>query len=133
MTSQIDGAALRALIERVERATGPHKELDAAVWLHLPEQERHAWKHDGDKFAHAHQIAGCSFIPTYTTSLDAVVALVERYDPEQSFPWSVHQVIGEKYYSATIEGDEDVSGGEGEGKSPALALLLAFLRAKNLP
>ena len=111
-TVQVDGAALRALIERVERATGPDREIEEDVDAAF-DQPDPMWD------------------TCYTSSLDAVVALVERYDPEQSFPWSVHRLIGAKFYVAEIEGDEDVGGGEGDGKTPALALLLAFLRMKH--
>jgi len=116
-------AELLALAERCEGASGPDNELSAAVWLHLPEQEGHAWKHGGDKFKHAHQIAGCGFIPDYTASLDAAISLV----PEGL--WAEG--------SLSSPGQLEVHGpctfdpiGKGWAATPALALTAACLRAR---
>lgn len=93
------------LIERVEKATGRDRQLDFAIgnWLGLT----------------------CYSIdmPAYTSSLDAVVALIEREMPGAKWTVSnycgafVHLANGDMY-SAT-------------GKRGTLAPLLAFLRAKK--
>lgn len=101
---------LEALIARVEKCTGPDREIDQQVWQ-MFDTPNPIW-HD-----------------RYTASLDAVVALVEWEFPEHSCPWTVRQALGGRQYYADIEGGEDFYC-EAYASTPALALLLAFLRAK---
>ena len=111
------------LANRVEQASGPDRELDAAVWLHLPEQEGHAWKHGGDKFAHARQIAGVAFVPRYTASLDAAMTLVPKglwAEGSLSSPGQL-EVHGPCTYDPL---------GKGWAATPALALCAAALKAR---
>lgn len=92
MTTPKDKLLLE-LADRCEKAAGPDRELDAVIWLHLPEQESHAWKHEGDEFSHAYQISGADFIPKFTASLDAAMTLVPegqsvRMGTNSGAPWA---------------------------------------------
>lgn len=81
---------MRDLIERLEKATGPDRELDEAIWLaaipgatrkNLMEEfpaEKPLWEYY-DPEQRAYFRAG--LIPAYTASTDAAVALVERCLP----------------------------------------------------
>lgn len=125
----IKSTDLTALIDRVSTATGADRELDAVIFILFPSltDGKPPFNVESDPW-HLQWTR-----PAYTSSLDAVIALVERHDPHQTQPWSVRQVLGANWYVASIEGDEDVDCGDGEGKTPALALLLAFLRSKSTP
>jgi len=112
---------LLALAEKCEAATGPDRELDAEIWLHLPGQEDHAWKHGGDRFKHARQIAGCGFVPALTASIDAALTLVPDERKWEVSSWGPSAVIlnelgGHDHYAIAA--------------TPALALCEASLRAR---
>ncbi len=111
---------LKDLIARVEKATGPDPQLDLHVHQFLQED----WMH--------------GTMPFYTSSLDAVVALVEMELPD----WRWH--VAKRGYDngAYQDGkagawlDSPFSSGFGMNAkafapTPALALLLVFLRAKE--
>lgn len=116
--------SIETFIARTERATGADAEtrgLLLEVLDHLfpfpgGNPDRQSWERI------YHWIDCCAFE-------SAVVALVEREYPEDTNPWTVRQMLGGSY-TAEIELSEDCDGGVGDGKTPALALLLAFLRAK---
>lgn len=120
---------LLELAARVEGLTGPDREVDALIWLHLPEQAGHAWKHNGDKEAHARQIAGVSFVPRYTASIGPAMSLLpddwdhmEVYRPDyQTLGWTVHVM-----YNANIDRGQIT----GFAQSHELALVAACLRAR---
>lgn len=124
------------LIARVERATGPDREIDALICerFDLPKCELpdcypdimlriiNRVKAGGED--------GC--IPRYTESLDAVVGLIERELP--GWAWNV-----ERFPRVRAQIAEPIMTKFGPGigvraeatdtATPALALLLAFLRA----
>ena len=112
---------LSELIARVEKATGPDPEI---------ENEIERLFGDVPLIAHGLNIRW----PHYTSSLDAVVALVEREfddrewavgpDKENGCTWAR---IGNDNWD---EANDDILG-KGPRNQPALALLLAFLRAKH--
>jgi len=119
-----DPQDLLRLADEVAAATGPDTVLDAAIWVHLPEQAAHAWKHGGDKFKHARQIAGCAFVPLYTASIDAAMTLVPAHDVGWRMDWSGRRAIvriGFGGFPETIEA---------WAATPALALCAAALRAR---
>ncbi len=127
------------LIERVSAATGPDREIDWAVlqlcgWrkevreydvdtvicraavIVKPDGTTFDWKHENE--------------PKPTKSLDAVVALVER--ELSGWDWGVETTMcgGDNCYAGYVAQKMRI-GPEAYGKTPALALLLAFLRAKS--
>lgn len=108
---------LSSLIERVEKCTGADREIDAAVAKtfgepHGPHEEVH---YESRSISVYDEIA-----KRYTASLDAVVALIQREAPKTE--WLVSG--GTITMAAT-------SKSHASGATPALALLLAFLRAKS--
>jgi hypothetical protein len=118
------GAAmnLSELIARVEKATGPDIRLDFLI-------------HDG---LYGDRTGGV--VPRVTESLDAVVALVKRELPGCSWnAWNRGRDTNDRdtgpgatLWHGTFP--SDWSGGDVHNAStPALALLLAFLRAKVRP
>jgi hypothetical protein len=73
--AQRDVATLKALLERVERASGPDRELDAAIRDALYEPaKRGAWR-------------------PYTGSLDASLALVEEMLPGCNLPLALLEAL----------------------------------------
>jgi len=106
---------LSELIERVERAEGPDREIDIAImrltdprsaYLYLP------------------------LIPPHTSSLDAIVGLIERELPGAF--WSVCRMEDGPFAQVIrVMPDGGYIGAltQGGGKTAALALCLSFLRA----
>ena len=96
---------LAALIERVEQATGPDLELDAAIVASLK----------------LYIIALMSGVPHYTASIDAAVSLV----PE-GWVWVVGNMGNAHVYEERTAGKSVTA----EAATPALALTAAALRAR---
>ena len=143
----------RTLIEKLEAASEPSRELDAEVAVALEGWEWHGggeprefqrfaghWKKPGEEGYGTleGQLCKCaesgnSEPPPYTSSLDAAVALVERVLPPlyggtlpaYGWKWGVYKTL---YWTAWVRehGDEGV---EVMRKTPALALCIALLRA----
>lgn len=123
------------LLARVEAATGPDRELDAALWLDFtPGATRRASTVKSSKglwpdytIDETREAGGALIVvPAYTASLDAALALVERVLP--GWVWSVGNLAsggGQAYLmraqSAALIG--------GKASTPALALLAAMLKA----
>lgn len=113
---------LSDLITRVESATGPDREIDAAVaevvlgWRPYQVADfisSTAWfAKDGERTVE---------VPLYTASIDAVEALIRREMPAFSIVVSGPRSDG-RFWG-------EVGRGYAEAATPALALLLAFLRA----
>lgn len=96
------------LIKRVEEASAPSLDLDYAI-------------HTALKLADPN-------VDAYTASVDAVIALIGATMPGAS--WTVY--FSDKRYGATVypaDYHDTYLKYSGGGASPALALLLAFLRA----
>lgn len=128
---------LLPLITRLEAASGPDRELDAEIAF--------ATRHPvNPAYVREYAISGAKMNPTlspiqnyllensphYTSSLDAAIALAERVLP--GWHWSVYDTDGTiaNNASAQVEPPEftfNVS--DGVGKTPALALCIAILRA----
>lgn len=116
---------LSELIERVEKATGPDRELDAAIAAHfdLPYGPRPV---GGSEWLSAH----------FTASVDAALELVERELPG----WRPNVWLGRAGWDAEIEYPEPR---REDGRTyfaircdkpmpnGALAIILALLRAKQ--
>lgn len=142
----------RELRERLEAASGPDREID--VWMHavlgfdtprvdiyFPEGTlQHWWKQSHLRFGGAGTRDPLRLIrpftdpihevPTYTSSLDAALALVERKLP--GWGWQVHSKSDSPHNDCFAFLGEDVADGpayRAYAKTPALALCLALLRA----
>lgn len=105
--------SLEGLIERVTAAQGPDRELDRSIGRAFGVTETTFPQYEpGD------------VMPSYTASIDAALALVERYLPGWS--WSIgHDANGELHatiWHGVTEHDE-------YGATPALAILAALLTA----
>lgn len=104
---------MRELIERLEKATGPDRELDEAIHAATNKPLR----------------AGLRWgnIPNYTASIDAAVALTERVLPDVG--WSVATNRIDRRRVARLWTGEIDDGKAHAGASPAIALCLAILKA----
>lgn len=129
------------LIDRLEKCTGPDRELDGAIWLALDETAAYkCWSVRGMKYGgHVHTKAEKRAAikrssewqsPTYTASLDATIALVERKLPDWVWSASSTGVAWVMSFKAG-EGD-DFHTGSLENR-PAIALLICLLRALSSP
>ena len=121
------------LLERVEAASGPDRELDAVLWLaftpgatrrtlHVPH-----WQRPYDIDETRDEKGRLIIVPSYTSSLDAALALVERVLP--GWLWMVASADPPNRLPARVElwtGDEEV---RASAATPALALLAALLKA----
>jgi len=103
---------LTALIERAEKATGPDRELDLAICSAL-----------GCDMTGYEDAIGLGS-ETYTSSLDAALALVEEKLPDCD--WECTTARHRKGFMATVW-YADVF--RADATTPALAIVLALLRA----
>lgn len=120
---------MQDLIERLEKANGPDRELDGAIALSL------GWtyqKMKGDKRAYYRKpgVTDCylrATVPEYTSSLDAALTLVPV-----DLGWDAGQ-FGDISY-ATVWSDDRTCPQDRyqvEAASPAVALCIAALRARE--
>lgn len=116
------------LIERVERASGPDREIDGEAWKLFVEKPGDVWS---DEFGVWHLQDPNDTIaweppPYLTSSLDAVLSLVERVRP--GWGWQVNG--GSLAKVATLMDDDSWSVPfEGAAATPPLAVLSALLRS----
>jgi len=113
---------LKGLIERLEAAPEGNRELDAELYTALWPQGVYEAPHTAeDCFERT---------PPYTTSLDAALTLIDK----EKFPILVLQGMGPAGFYARV-GMRDVSVaalyGEGVAPTPALALCIAALKARD--
>lgn len=99
-----------ALIERLEKATGPDREIDAMI---LVVEEPRIF----DLLPYWTPEERENIVPRYTESIDAAVALVERVLPEKA--WAVNG-NGRAYITEMCA-----------GATPAIALCVALLVARK--
>ena len=116
------------LIDRLSKLEGPDREVDAAIWMHLIEKPGINDKIDRDMVGR---------YPSYTASIDAAIALAEivlpgwkwRVGRTELFPngWAyVH-----KYDPSNCDRTDEAACADGKAATPAIALLIALLRAKE--
>ena len=133
------------LITRLSKLDAPDREVDALIVAKL---EPHIFDAPGftpirpipsfhiDPQGDAIRFDGggimcLSYFPLYTASVDAVIALTERVLP--GWHWSIYDTDGVGRCNAQLE-RPDFTGAEdfdGTGATPAIALLIALLRAKE--
>lgn len=109
---------MRDLIERIEAAEGPSRELDAEIAKAVGAEHGSREKVSMESRS-IYYIDECA--PAYTASLDAAMTLV----PE-GFDWAVFRTNGGLTVHAWCGSREDVF-----AATPALALCAAALRAKE--
>src|SRR6476469_6834139 len=119
---------MKDLTERLERATGPDRELDALI-------EQAAYPGGsvfiGDllRYRRPYQARGFPRVPFYTSSIDAALTLV----PEDA-EWSCvvgHQVGEPVARIWHADQDEADMGAANTGATPAIALCIAALKART--
>ncbi|WP_421591151.1 hypothetical protein [Shinella sp. M27] len=136
------GPDLSALIEKLEKAEGPDRELDEAIWLAVipgasrknlladHPDEKPLWEyHDVER----NLCFRGGIIPSYTSSIDAAVSLAERVLPGwvvdhigQDYAGDIPVLRGLGWCVELMNGEHHVVG---QSKSLAIALVLATLRA----
>lgn len=129
---------LRPLLDRIEKAEGPDRELDLLIWVALvanPSKEYNwsdgVWFKDHGEKDRGPYWRACDHTkeaPFYTASLDAALALVERVRPGHW--WSIEHVGGAPpagFAKARIFTPEVAY--SASGSTPALALLSALIRS----
>lgn len=133
------------IIDRLEKAGVPDRELDAAIMRHVGDAPHEGprplqdWKYEGSGRWHLSEFnqphPGYTILaPAYTASLDAAIALVEKMLP--GWRWTVfgpHPDFTERFAHADLwKRDPSVMITEPvseKAATPALALLLALFRA----
>ena len=113
------------LIERLEKAAGPDRDLDGAIYRSL-----HA-SHD-DAWPHWTTVQRDEIVLHYTASIDAAVTLVP-FAEDKATHWGVELDRG---FEAWVSRNNVSSGHwlhQGFGSTPAIALCIAALKARSTP
>jgi hypothetical protein len=120
------------LAERVEKASGPDRELEYRIWCAIQGAAFQSLTIRGD-----HEYFSCGLEPLkfpdwavpghFTASLDAAVSLCERVLP--AFGWQITQDVGLYWASVSHHNGPFHKDTKAQAKTPALALLSATLRA----
>lgn len=127
---------LRSLLEKVETATGPDRSLDARIYWHLKQPHYasapHGHEDDGASWGALitldDYLAGTyNMSPLLTSSLDAVLSLVEEKLPDHDV--GVFRIDGAWEAQLGPRGTFGAVSTEQHTPTPALALLAALLRA----
>lgn len=121
------------LIERLEKAEGPDREIDADLVCvccqgALVSQYIASDAEPSVFHAHALGLSDRSDVPAYTSSLDAALSLVERKLP--GVHWSVSNAAVKPRANVWMpQPTRPIMGPYSSGATPALAVCLALLRA----
>lgn len=129
-------ADMQELIARLEAAEGPDRALDREIGLRID-----GWYETVDSHGECLMVNGDRYpdhpeseYPSFTESLDAALALAERVLPD--WAWEIRLDRGGASVQAApvwwMEGlaAPDEGGVSCDGKTPALALCIAILKAK---
>ena len=119
-SSSAGASSLSDLIARLEKATGPDRELDADIALQFDWTEC-----PGDNWIGPQ---GEIAVPAYTSSIDAAMTLVPK-GMEKDFT----DLYGVARASVGINANPGPFYGTHEGGSLAIALCIAALKARSLP
>lgn len=111
-----DTAQLERIVERLQRAAGPDRDIDAAICkaCNIP------WSSDEEG-----NFGGYGIMPRrvkFTSSIDAARTLV----PEGWYVRKLNQ-FSDGWYCTVVRGEENYSGDQ---KPPAIALCIAALKAR---
>jgi hypothetical protein len=121
------------LIAKLEKATGPDRELDVAIVYALhPDIGNYDGLCVGDEPIFWHEPYRKQPCPRFTASIDAALSLVpEGMQVGLVGPWITTATKAEVWYAQVADGIEDFQG-EFDHKAPtaALALCIAALRAR---
>ncbi len=131
---------LTELLARVESASGPDRELDALLWCLAEgaEYERPSTQRETFLYRIGDIYHRCNDYPAYTASLDDALALVERVLPGWDIQLTLLATLGPqdnrtpRNRVVLLSNSEDALI-DGEGATPALALLAALLKALTQP
>ena len=114
---------LQGLLERVEAAPGPDRELDLFIWR---------WEHGFNPFKASFSDNKDPIYPV-TTSLEASLALVERVLPTFTVDLTIYRTNGGEFRPRSVSRlfcpYGEISEHRGDASTPALALLSAMLKA----
>lgn len=131
-------ADLAELLERVKAASGPDRETDVALWLAMTPGATYRTtraKHTAtgrEWDINESRVNGGALVevPTFTASLDAALALVERVLPEDRIVTAGAIVAnGTSRGMASVTTVANRASHTANGATPALALLAATLSA----
>jgi hypothetical protein len=123
----MSNSKLKELLERVEKATGPDRDIDFDLAELLDEFAFvPTFGMAGNWYKRPVQYGLTTDVPAYTASIDAAVALVGKVLPGWS--WVVGRNDTDSEHMC-IMGDSPQNEFESEGSSPPLAILAAMLRA----
>lgn len=117
-------STLEDLLERVQAATEPSRSLDADITETLTPARVEGWKRDGDAWLSrpGNRIREPFH---YTRSIDYAAQLVAQLLPEAKWDTSNHKGFDASVCAAIVWSPASV---DGEGATPALALLAALLK-----
>lgn len=112
------------LIARLEKATGPDRELDADICLEVGPYQSDIWERN-PRHRHLLQTKDAKLndwvpFPNYTASLDAALTLVPEGQSAQTTRYANHE-------GGAWVGDEDFV----RAATPAIALCIAALKARQ--
>lgn len=125
MPTNEDAMTLADLIERLEKASGPDREIDASIagetgWTHMD-----AWVLS-DSYWIAPNDEKHEAVPTYTASLDAALTLLT----ERQYLFELRQLNADRWYAEIGDIADDKTDGDCYGKTGPLALVTAALKAR---
>ncbi len=139
-TELVTNTDIKGLIERVEKATGADREIDALVWLMELGREKRGDFNPSTVFWT--YIAGgiamdgntpMRFVQRYTASVDAALALMERVLPEMSRALHLTELLapsGSRRTTVTLMiGSLEITKFSASADTIPLAIILATLRA----
>ncbi|CUW44430.1 hypothetical protein B3286c1_1762 [Brucella vulpis] len=125
------------LITRLSKLDAPDREVDWEIyqffmgeWLH-----KHGYKREGDHYRTATPpVSGteiCSGPEYFTASVDAAIALAERGLPGCDWTISSNRQNEKPFSEIILTVEHGRSGYCGLGTTPAIAICIAILRAKE--
>jgi len=114
-----DREVLKELIDRVERASGPDREIDKAIAIFV--EWTATGKEPPETGTPDYWYSDAFGMPAYTASIDAALSLVERFRPG----W--HWYVDDRTAAVWPEGVYDES--DVAAATPALSIILALLKS----
>lgn len=113
---------MKDLIERLEKAMGPDRELDGAIFCACVPRMAECWPHWSKQ-------ERLNMPPRYTSSIDAALTLVPTIDGER-LDWLVG--FDDDVAIADVSRPHDERKFQ-PGSMPAIALCIAALKARAIP